>query len=102
VVSFTVAPIVQASVVVSPCVACKILHRRCVKKCILAPYFPSSKPLKFTIAHRIFHTSNIIKLLLKTSLEETRVGLELELPKEEWVPINHLLPTFYKRHVRRR
>uniref|UniRef100_A0A0A0LS55 LOB domain-containing protein n=1 Tax=Cucumis sativus TaxID=3659 RepID=A0A0A0LS55_CUCSA len=33
-------------------------------KCVLAPYFPPSDPLKFTIAHRIFGASNIIKLLL--------------------------------------
>ncbi|CAA2993778.1 receptor-like serine threonine- kinase SD1-8 isoform X1 [Olea europaea subsp. europaea] len=47
----------------SPCAACKILRRRCVDKCVLAPYFPPSEPLKFTIAHRVFGASNIIKLL---------------------------------------
>ncbi|XP_022747385.1 LOB domain-containing protein 1-like [Durio zibethinus] len=50
-------------VVVSPCAACKILRRRCVEKCILAPYFPPSEPYKFTIAHRVFGASNIIKSL---------------------------------------
>ncbi|KAL8193032.1 hypothetical protein R6Q57_027127 [Mikania cordata] len=50
-------------VVVSPCAACKILRRRCVEKCVLAPYFPPTEPLKFTIAHRVFGASNIIKLL---------------------------------------
>ncbi|KAL9241047.1 hypothetical protein vseg_015205 [Gypsophila vaccaria] len=50
-------------VVVSPCAACKILRRRCVDKCVLAPYFPPSEPLKFTIAHRVFGASNIIKFL---------------------------------------
>uniref|UniRef100_A0A0A0KY54 LOB domain-containing protein n=1 Tax=Cucumis sativus TaxID=3659 RepID=A0A0A0KY54_CUCSA len=34
------------------------------EKCMLTPYFPPSKPLKFIIAHCIFGTSNIIKLLL--------------------------------------
>lgn len=57
-------PTVQAHVVVTPCAACKILRRRCTQKCVLAPYFPPSDPLKFTIAHRIFGASNIIKLLL--------------------------------------
>ncbi|CAA3030827.1 Hypothetical predicted protein [Olea europaea subsp. europaea] len=47
----------------SPCAACKILRRRCVDKCVLAPYFPPSETLKFTIAHRVFGASNIIKLL---------------------------------------
>ncbi|CAK9327113.1 unnamed protein product [Citrullus colocynthis] len=56
-------PSVQAAVVVSPCAACKILRRRCAEKCVLAPYFPPSDPLKFTIAHRVFGASNIIKLL---------------------------------------
>ncbi|KAF8402755.1 hypothetical protein HHK36_010845 [Tetracentron sinense] len=50
-------------VVLSPCAACKILRRRCVEKCVLAPYFPPTEPLKFTTAHRVFGASNIIKLL---------------------------------------
>ena len=52
--------------VVSPCAACKILRRRCVDKCVLAPYFPPSEPYKFTIAHRVFGASNIIKFLQVT------------------------------------
>ncbi|CAA0834093.1 LOB domain-containing protein 1 [Striga hermonthica] len=47
----------------SPCAACKILRRKCVEKCVLAPYFPPNDPLKFTIAHRVFGASNIIKFL---------------------------------------
>ncbi|XP_071734561.1 LOB domain-containing protein 1-like [Rutidosis leptorrhynchoides] len=50
-------------VIVSPCAACKILRRRCVEKCVLAPYFPPTEPLKFMIAHRVFGASNIIKML---------------------------------------
>ncbi|KAK6933312.1 Lateral organ boundaries, LOB [Dillenia turbinata] len=50
-------------VILSPCAACKILRRRCVDKCVLAPYFPPTEPLKFTIAHRVFGASNIIKFL---------------------------------------
>jgi hypothetical protein len=53
-------------IVVSPCAACKILRRRCVEKCVLAPYFPPTDPLKFTIAHRVFGASNIIKFLQVT------------------------------------
>ncbi|KAG0477056.1 hypothetical protein HPP92_013897 [Vanilla planifolia] len=52
-----------AATILSPCAACKILRRRCSEKCILAPYFPPSEPLKFTTAHRVFGASNIIKLL---------------------------------------
>nr|XP_043613718.1 LOB domain-containing protein 1 [Erigeron canadensis] len=50
-------------VVLTPCAACKILRRRCIEKCMLAPYFPPTDPHKFTIAHRVFGASNIIKLL---------------------------------------
>ncbi|KAA0051930.1 LOB domain-containing protein 1-like [Cucumis melo var. makuwa] len=46
-----------------PCAACKILRRRCRENCELGPYFPPMEPLKFTIAHRVFGASNIIKLL---------------------------------------
>ncbi|CAI0442858.1 unnamed protein product [Linum tenue] len=53
----------QQQVILSPCAACKILRRRCVDKCVLAPYFPPTDPLKFTIAHRVFGASNIIKFL---------------------------------------
>ncbi|EOA27832.1 hypothetical protein CARUB_v10023989mg [Capsella rubella] len=53
----------QPPVVLSPCAACKILRRRCAEKCVLAPYFPPTDPMKFTIAHRVFGASNIIKFL---------------------------------------
>ncbi|KAA8549504.1 hypothetical protein F0562_001188 [Nyssa sinensis] len=56
-------PSPPTSVVISPCAACKILRRRCAEKCVLAPYFPPTDPLKFTTAHRVFGASNIIKLL---------------------------------------
>ncbi|KAL3523372.1 hypothetical protein ACH5RR_016206 [Cinchona calisaya] len=51
------------AVILSPCAACKILRRRCVEKCVLAPYFPPTEPLKFSIAHKVFGASNIIKML---------------------------------------
>ncbi|KAI4385724.1 hypothetical protein MLD38_003719 [Melastoma candidum] len=49
--------------ILTPCAACKILRRRCVDKCVLAPYFPPTDPFKFAIAHRVFGASNIIKFL---------------------------------------
>lgn len=57
------APPSPTPIVLSPCAACKILRRRCVDKCVLAPYFPPTEPYKFTIAHRVFGASNIIKFL---------------------------------------
>ncbi|KAL8516098.1 hypothetical protein ACS0TY_014685 [Phlomoides rotata] len=56
--------------IVSPCAACKILRRRCVEKCVLAPYFPPYDPLKFTTAHRVFGASNIIKFLQEIPEEQ--------------------------------
>ncbi|EEF36011.1 LOB domain-containing protein 1 [Ricinus communis] len=56
-------PLTPAPVILSPCAACKILRRRCADKCVLAPYFPPTEPAKFTIAHRVFGASNIIKFL---------------------------------------
>ncbi|KAI4385514.1 hypothetical protein MLD38_003530 [Melastoma candidum] len=61
--SMTSAVTNAASHVVNPCAACKILRRRCVDKCVLAPYFPPTEPSKFIVAHRVFGASNIIKLL---------------------------------------
>ncbi|RVW22418.1 LOB domain-containing protein 1 [Vitis vinifera] len=46
-----------------PCAACKILRRRCTERCVLAPYFPPTEPLKFVIAHKVFGASNIVKAL---------------------------------------
>ncbi|KAL6619745.1 hypothetical protein ACP70R_034884 [Stipagrostis hirtigluma subsp. patula] len=57
------SPQPQPAVVLSPCAACKILRRRCVDRCVLAPYFPPTEPHKFATAHRVFGASNIIKLL---------------------------------------
>ncbi|GLT93190.1 hypothetical protein SLE2022_109920 [Rubroshorea leprosula] len=56
-------PLPPPTTILSPCAACKILRRRCVEKCVLAPYFPPTEPYKFTIAHRVFGASNIIKFL---------------------------------------
>ncbi|GER55172.1 LOB domain-containing protein [Striga asiatica] len=60
--SLSSSPPPQTSVA-SPCAACRILRRRCVEKCVLAPYFPPNDPMKFTTAHRVFGASNIIKFL---------------------------------------
>uniref|UniRef100_A0A0C9RGJ0 TSA: Wollemia nobilis Ref_Wollemi_Transcript_26994_878 transcribed RNA sequence n=1 Tax=Wollemia nobilis TaxID=56998 RepID=A0A0C9RGJ0_9CONI len=56
--------------IVSPCAACKLLRRRCVRdKCVLAPYFPPDDPQKFVTAHRVFGACNIIKILQDLPME---------------------------------
>ncbi|KAL0452209.1 UNVERIFIED_CONTAM: LOB domain-containing protein 1 [Sesamum latifolium] len=36
-------PSLPPAVILSPCAACKILRRRCVENCLLAPYFPPTE-----------------------------------------------------------
>uniref|UniRef100_A0A9I9DXQ0 LOB domain-containing protein n=1 Tax=Cucumis melo TaxID=3656 RepID=A0A9I9DXQ0_CUCME len=55
------SPPPPCTVVLSPCAACKILRRKCVDNCILAPYFPPTDPLKFAAVHRIYGAGNVIK-----------------------------------------
>ncbi|KAK9134084.1 hypothetical protein Scep_013612 [Stephania cephalantha] len=45
------------------CAACKYFRRRCPEDCILAPYFPSNNPQRFSCVHKIFGTSNITRML---------------------------------------
>ncbi|XP_058068588.1 LOB domain-containing protein 24-like [Magnolia sinica] len=45
------------------CAACKCLRRRCPEDCVLAPYFPSTKPQRFACVHRIYGASNASKML---------------------------------------
>lgn len=74
----------QSAVVLSPCAACKILRRRCVEKCVLAPYFPPHDPLKFTTAHRVFGASNIIKFLqvrTQTHTESKNIIIDLDFKR---------------------
>ncbi|KAF8399754.1 hypothetical protein HHK36_015625 [Tetracentron sinense] len=47
----------------SPCAACKFLRRKCMSRCIFAPYFPPEEPQKFANVHKIFGASNVTKLL---------------------------------------
>ncbi|KAL5662164.1 hypothetical protein ACJX0J_029289, partial [Zea mays] len=46
-----------------PCAGCKYLRRKCQPDCIFAPYFPPDNLDKFAYVHRVFGTSNVIKIL---------------------------------------
>ncbi|WOK99351.1 LOB domain-containing protein 1-like [Canna indica] len=46
-----------------PCAACRLLHRKCNRQCLLAPYFPAEEPDKFARVHKVFGASNVIKML---------------------------------------
>ncbi|XP_057835291.2 LOB domain-containing protein 1-like [Cryptomeria japonica] len=45
------------------CAACRLQRKKCLEDCILAPHFPPDDPDKFTVVHRVYGTSYIIKLL---------------------------------------
>ncbi|KAI3824132.1 hypothetical protein L1987_05581 [Smallanthus sonchifolius] len=60
----------------SPCAACKFLRRKCTQECVFAPYFPPDQPKKFANVHKVFGTSNVVKILneLDTSQREDAVN----------------------------
>jgi hypothetical protein len=46
------------------CAACTYLRRRCDPgDCVLAPYFPASRPRRYADVHAVFGTSNATRLL---------------------------------------
>ncbi|KAJ0075527.1 hypothetical protein Patl1_34901 [Pistacia atlantica] len=53
----------------SRCAACKSLRRKCPQDCVLAPYFPSNNPQRFSWVHKIFGASNIAKMLQQLPVE---------------------------------
>ncbi|KAI3861026.1 hypothetical protein MKW92_023286 [Papaver armeniacum] len=52
------------------CAACKSLRRRCAEDCVLAPYFPSTNPQRFSCVHKIFGASNITKMLQRLPVSQ--------------------------------
>ncbi|XP_010267668.2 PREDICTED: LOB domain-containing protein 1-like [Nelumbo nucifera] len=46
-----------------PCAACRMLRRRCGDNCLLAPYFPTQEADNFVGVHKVFGSSNVIKML---------------------------------------
>ncbi|KAL5756767.1 hypothetical protein ACOSP7_021196 [Xanthoceras sorbifolium] len=45
------------------CAACKYLRKKCPQDCVVAPYFPSNNPQRFSAVHKIFGAANIAKML---------------------------------------
>lgn len=81
-------------VVMSPCAACKILRRRCADKCVLAPYFPPTEPAKFTIAHRVFGASNIIKFLQVHEIIRKLMSTSID-SSSQVLPVSNMLLIIY-------
>ncbi|PQP97246.1 LOB domain-containing protein 29 [Prunus yedoensis var. nudiflora] len=55
----------------SPCGACKILRKKCVRECVFAPYFCHERgAIDFSAIHRVFGASNMSKLLVHLPLSD--------------------------------
>ncbi|PQQ13690.1 LOB domain-containing protein 29 [Prunus yedoensis var. nudiflora] len=55
----------------SPCGACKFLRRKCVRGCIVAPYFSHEKgATDFSAIHKVFGAKNVLKLLAHLPLSD--------------------------------
>ena len=71
------------------CAACKYLRRRCGHGCVLAPYFPASRPRPYANVHRVFGASNVARLLQVTKNQQLVSKLELPIA---WLEIHIELP----------
>ncbi|KAL6645499.1 hypothetical protein ACP70R_017107 [Stipagrostis hirtigluma subsp. patula] len=55
----------------SPCGACKFLRRKCVRRCVFAPYFCHEQgAAHFAAIHKVFGASNVSKLLAHLPLAD--------------------------------
>uniref|UniRef100_A0A0E0AXP1 LOB domain-containing protein n=1 Tax=Oryza glumipatula TaxID=40148 RepID=A0A0E0AXP1_9ORYZ len=52
------------------CAACRYLRRRCADDCVLAPFFPASRPHRYACVHRVFGASNVARLLQSLPMAE--------------------------------
>lgn len=66
------------------CAACKYLRRRCAHDCVLAPYFPASRPSRYACVHRIFGASNVARLLQSLPVEERGQAAETMAMEAQW------------------
>ncbi|KAE9616904.1 hypothetical protein Lal_00034569 [Lupinus albus] len=58
------------------CAACKHQRKKCNEKCVLAPYFPSSRTAEFDAVHKVFGVSNITKLIKNVEVEDQRMVVD--------------------------
>ncbi|XP_006660281.1 LOB domain-containing protein 24-like [Oryza brachyantha] len=52
------------------CAACRYLRRRCADDCVLAPFFPASRPHRYFCVHTVFGASNVARLLQSLPMAE--------------------------------
>ncbi|XP_020218452.1 LOB domain-containing protein 20 [Cajanus cajan] len=80
-----------------PCGACKYQRKKCTNDCMFAPYFGSDHGLaQFTIVHKIFGASNVLKMLLDVEVnrrQEAMRSILFEAQARLIDPVNGCLST---------
>ncbi|RLN03975.1 LOB domain-containing protein 24-like [Panicum miliaceum] len=66
------------------CAACKYLRRRCAPDCVLAPYFPASKPRRYVDVHAVFGTSNVTRVLQGLPVQERGRAADTMATEARW------------------
>ncbi|GJN04027.1 hypothetical protein PR202_ga21536 [Eleusine coracana subsp. coracana] len=67
------------------CAACKYLRRRCDPGgCVLAPYFPASRPRRYADVHAVFGTSNVTRLLQGLPVQERGRAADAMAAEAQW------------------
>ncbi|XP_073306168.1 LOB domain-containing protein 2 [Primulina huaijiensis] len=60
----------------SACSSCKHQRKKCTDKCILAPFFPSTKALEFQAVHKVFGVSNVTKIVTNLKEEDRKIAVD--------------------------
>ncbi|XP_062191092.1 LOB domain-containing protein 24-like [Phragmites australis] len=66
------------------CAACKYLRRRCAPDCVLAPYFPASRPQRYADVHAVFGTSNVTRVLQSLPVQERGRAADTMATEAHW------------------
>ncbi|XP_058776193.1 LOB domain-containing protein 12-like [Vicia villosa] len=57
------------------CAACTHQRKKCLKDCLLAPYFPAHKPKMFHNAHSLYGVSNMVRILNELPKEKRDLAM---------------------------
>ncbi|KAG7636745.1 Lateral organ boundaries LOB [Arabidopsis thaliana x Arabidopsis arenosa] len=70
----------------APCALCTTKNKRCPKKCDFAPYFPAERQSEYENAHKLFGTSNIIKMMRFASKDKQKdlLGSSILMEGDAW------------------
>ncbi|XP_051136256.1 LOB domain-containing protein 2-like [Andrographis paniculata] len=60
----------------SACASCKHQRKKCIDKCVLAPFFPVDRTREFQAVHKVFGVSNITKIVTNLKEEDRRRAVD--------------------------